>query len=37
MNNPTTGAVESSVSLEIDRLADGKIAESWFLMMPGKW
>jgi predicted SnoaL-like aldol condensation-catalyzing enzyme len=37
MNNPTTGAVESSVSLEIDRLVDGKIAESWFLMVPGNW
>ena len=37
MNNPTTGAVESYPFLEIDRVVDGKIAESWTLAVPGKW
>lgn len=36
-NNPTTGAVESNVGLEIDRFVDGKMVESWFLIVPGKW
>ena len=37
VNNPTTGAVESLVWLEIDRLVDGKIAEVWSVNVPGSW
>ncbi len=37
MNNPTTGAVENNIFLEIDRLVDGKIYETWSLMLPGNW
>jgi hypothetical protein len=37
MNNPTTGVVESNAILEIDRVVDGKMAESWALFVPGKW
>jgi hypothetical protein len=37
LNNPTTGAVEISAGLEIDRIAEGKMAECWALLAPGKW
>ena len=36
-NDPTTGAVQSNVCLEIDRVVDGKVAEGWNLMAPGTW
>ncbi len=37
LNNPTTGEVESLAILEIDRLEEGKLAESWALTVPGRW
>jgi predicted ester cyclase len=37
VNNPTTGAVESVVVIECDRLVDGKIAEVWNVSAPGNW
>jgi len=37
LNNAETGAVETSVCLEIDRVADGKMSEAWALLAPGKW
>lgn len=36
-NNPSTGAVEPTAILEIDRIADGKMVESWTLSAPGNW
>ena len=36
-NNEITGAVESMVFIEIDRLEVEKIAETWLLVAPGSW
>jgi predicted SnoaL-like aldol condensation-catalyzing enzyme len=36
-NNPSTGAVEQTAFLEIDRIVDGKMVESWTLSAPGSW
>lgn len=36
-NNPTTGAPETTVFLEIDQIAYGKMVESWTLAGPGPW
>ena len=36
-NNPTTGAPEPTVFLEIDQIANGKMVESWTLAGPGPW
>jgi hypothetical protein len=36
-NHPTSGAVERSVFIEMDRIVGGKIAETWTVSMPGKW
>jgi predicted SnoaL-like aldol condensation-catalyzing enzyme len=36
-NNPTTGNIETNAFLEIDRITDGKMAESWTLTALGKW
>lgn len=37
LNNPTTGAIETSGILEIDRIVDEKIVESWSLIGAGHW
>ena len=37
MNNPTTGAVETSAFLEIDRIVVEKIIEAWSLIGSGRW
>lgn len=36
-NHPTTGNIETNAILEIDRIKDGKMVESWTLSAPGKW
>ncbi len=36
-NNPDSGAVDTTAFIEIDRLAGGKIAESWLAEGPGQW
>ncbi len=36
-NNPSTGAIETIAILEIDRIVDGKMVESWTLSAPGNW
>ena len=37
MNNPTTRAPEPYCMIEVDRIVDNRIAESWSLSVPGKW
>jgi predicted SnoaL-like aldol condensation-catalyzing enzyme len=35
--NQSTGAEETTVGIEIDRLVGGKIAELWNVSLPGNW
>jgi len=37
LNNPSSGAIESITFMEIDRIVNEQIVESWDLFVPGKW